>query len=110
MKLERKKVTHFSRETLLKGRHSTVDLLALTRLDQLLWMKRTLFNFYYKTRYVNEEVNRTEPSLSGSIPCTFQSVSYFAAVSVTKKKSDNYTRANPIKLFYGPDLPNFVIS
>jgi hypothetical protein len=37
-------------------------------LDQLLLIQQTLFTFY-KTSYLNEEVNRTEPSPSVSVPC-----------------------------------------
>jgi hypothetical protein len=39
----------------------------LTSLDQLLLILQTLFPFL-KTSYLNEEVNRTEPSLSASVP------------------------------------------
>ncbi len=48
----------------LRGRLSTVDLLVLTCLDQLLFILKILFN---KTSYLYEEVNRTEPSPSVSI-------------------------------------------
>jgi hypothetical protein len=48
------------------GRLSTVDLLALTSLDQLLLTQQILF--FYKTSYLNEEVNCTEPSPSVSVP------------------------------------------
>jgi hypothetical protein len=46
-----------------------VDLL-LNSLDQLLIkMKITyVLHFFFKTRYLNEEVNRTEPSPSISVP------------------------------------------
>ncbi len=49
------------------GRLSTVDLLVLTNLDQLLLILQTLFNFY-TTTHLNEEVNRTEFFLSVSVP------------------------------------------
>jgi hypothetical protein len=49
------------------GGLSTVNLLLLTRLDQLLMVSKTLYTFY-KTSYHNEEVNRTEPSPSVSVP------------------------------------------
>jgi hypothetical protein len=46
-----------TREALLKEKARTVDLLVPTSL------------FFYKTSYLNEEVNCTDPSLSVSIPC-----------------------------------------
>ncbi len=49
------------RETLSKGRRlSTVDLLVLTGLDHLLLLMKIVSRFYYKIRYLNEEVNRIE--------------------------------------------------
>ncbi len=60
-------VTH--REVLQKGKRvSTVDLLVLTRFDQLLFILKMLYTFY-KTSCLNEEVNCTESSPSASIPC-----------------------------------------
>ncbi len=58
----------FYREALLTGRLSTIDLLVLKSLDLLLL---TIKNYllYYKTSYLNKEVNRTEPSPSVSTPC-----------------------------------------
>ncbi len=50
------------------GPLSTTDLLLLTSLDQPLVILQTLFTFFYKTRYLNEEVNCTEPSPLVSIP------------------------------------------
>ncbi len=38
-------------------RLSTVDLLVLTSLDQLVFILKILFSFFYKTSYLNEEVN-----------------------------------------------------
>ncbi len=64
----------FSRDTLtrevsLKGRRSsTVDLLLLTSLDYLLFILKILSIFFYKTSFLNEEVNCTAPSLLVSIP------------------------------------------
>jgi hypothetical protein len=49
-----------------RRRVSTVDLLVLTSLDQLLFWK--YFSPYYKTSYLNEEVDCTEPSPSLSVP------------------------------------------
>jgi hypothetical protein len=43
-----------------------VDLLVLTSLDYQLFM---VFTFFYKTSYLSEEVNRTEPSPSVTIAC-----------------------------------------
>ncbi len=50
-----------------RGRLSTVDLLALTSLDNLLLIMQTLFSFY-KICYLNEEVNGTEPPLQLGFP------------------------------------------
>jgi hypothetical protein len=50
-----------------RGRLSTVDLLVLTSLDQLLFYWKYL-TFFQKTSYPNQEVNGTEPSPSVSIP------------------------------------------
>jgi hypothetical protein len=50
-----------ARNTNWRGRLSTVDLLVLTSLDQLLLILQTFFLFY-KTSYLIEEVNHTEPS------------------------------------------------
>jgi hypothetical protein len=47
---------------------STIDLLVLNSLEQLLVILQTLFTFYYKTSYLNEEVSRAEPSPSVSVP------------------------------------------
>ena len=47
-------------------RLSAVDLLVLTSLDQLLLILANAF--FYKTSCLNEEVNRTEPSPSVSVP------------------------------------------
>jgi hypothetical protein len=47
---------------------STVDLLVLTSLDHLLFIVKLYFFLFYKTTYLNEEVNRTEPSPSVRVP------------------------------------------
>jgi hypothetical protein len=53
-----------SQGTLTEGRTlSTVDLLPNSSLDKL----QTFFAFF-KTTHLNEEVNGTEPSPSGSVP------------------------------------------
>jgi hypothetical protein len=52
---------------LLETGLSTVDLPVLTSLDQLLLVLKTQYTFY-TTSYLNEEVNRTEPSPSLSLP------------------------------------------
>ncbi len=57
-----------SREPLLKGRLSTVDLLVLTSLYQMLLIMQTLFTFFNKTSYLEEEVNCTESSPSVRVP------------------------------------------
>ncbi len=44
------------------GRLSTVDLLALTSLYQLVFILKILFFLFYKTSYLNEEVNCPELS------------------------------------------------
>jgi hypothetical protein len=41
-----------------------------TSLDQLLLILSTLFTFFYKTSYFNEEVNLTELAAGVSIPLT----------------------------------------
>jgi hypothetical protein len=46
------------------GRISTVDLLVPTGSGQLLFFIETVFFFFYKTAYLNEEVNCTVLSLS----------------------------------------------
>jgi len=43
---------------------SMADLLELANSDQLLLMLNNVFLFIYKTSYLNEEVNCTEPSPS----------------------------------------------
>ncbi len=55
-----------NREVLLRGRLSTVDLLVPTSLDQLLFILKILLTVLQS--YLNEEVNRTEPSPSVRIP------------------------------------------
>jgi hypothetical protein len=53
-----------------RGRLDTVGLLVLTSLDDLLLKFETL-HILKKTRYINEEVNRTELSLQKEFPaCT----------------------------------------
>ncbi len=47
---------------------STVDLLLLTSLDHPLLIIQTLFTFFYKTSYLNEKVNCTEPSPTVKVP------------------------------------------
>ncbi len=56
------------------GRISTIDLLVLTNLDQLI-LVLNIFFLFYKTSYLNKEVNCTEPSTSERVPrlmsCTY---------------------------------------
>jgi hypothetical protein len=51
-------------ESYYRGRISTVDLLVLTYLDQLLLILKVYIYFFYKTSNINEEVDCTEPSLT----------------------------------------------
>ncbi len=51
-----------------RGRLSAVDLLVLTSLDQLFIYIENIINLFYKTSYLNEEVNCTEPFPLVSIP------------------------------------------
>ncbi len=54
------KLIHTSGISYWRGRLNTVDLLALTSLEQLHYLLKILFNFFYKTCYLlNEEVNCT---------------------------------------------------
>ncbi len=59
-----------SRETLLKGKLSTVNLLIPTHFDMLLLKMKTLSTFLQKGSYLNEEANgSTESFPSVSLPC-----------------------------------------
>jgi hypothetical protein len=81
---------------------TTVDLLVLTSLDQLLFILKILFTLFlfYKPGYLNEEVNCTEPSPSVSL-FSRQTVNLicYAGESVTTKRlitlSPGYTGADP---------------
>jgi hypothetical protein len=53
----------------LRGRLCKADSLALTSLDQFILIFKIQFTFFAKTRYLNKEVNCTEPSPSVIIPC-----------------------------------------
>jgi hypothetical protein len=55
-----------------KGRLGTVDPLILSSLDQQHFTLKILFIFFYKTSYLYEEANSTEPSSSVGIPWTNQ--------------------------------------
>jgi hypothetical protein len=46
------------------GRLGIIDLPVLTTLDQLFFVMKILFALFFKTSYLNEEVNGTEPSPS----------------------------------------------
>ncbi len=52
-----------------RGRLSTVDLRVLASLNQLLFYIEIIIILFYKTSYLNEEINCTEPSPLVSIPC-----------------------------------------
>jgi len=73
---------HQTGNTNWRGRISTVDLLVLTCLGQLLLKSKTSFTFL-QTSYPNEEVNCIEPSSSVSIP----SIKYAAECQQTNKNS-----------------------
>ncbi len=45
-----------------RGRVSTLDLLVLTRSDHLILILKIFFVAFYKTSFLNEKVNCTEPS------------------------------------------------
>jgi hypothetical protein len=60
--------TAFPKNIRLGGRLSTVDLLVLTILDQILFKLKILFAFFCKTSYLKEKVSSTEPSPSVSFP------------------------------------------
>ncbi len=66
------------RNVFLRGRLRTINILLLTffRLVASDNIVQTLFiySFTNKTRYLNEEVNGTEPSPSISVPSAYQSV------------------------------------
>ncbi len=49
------------------GRLSTVDLLVLTSLDQLIYILKIIFTFYKRIN-LSKEVNRTYPYPSDSAP------------------------------------------
>ncbi len=51
-----------------RGRLRTVDLFVLTSLDQLIFGIENINYLLYKTSYLNEEVNCTEPSLQLEFP------------------------------------------
>jgi len=51
-----------------RGRLSTVDLLVLSRSDQLIFTLKILFTFFYKASYLNEEVICTVLAPSVGIP------------------------------------------
>jgi len=56
-----------TREVLLKRRLSIADLFALTSLISSFHIE-SIFNLFYKTDHLNEEVNCTEPSLQLVFP------------------------------------------
>ncbi len=56
---------YFTRESLLKGRTSTIDLLVLISSDLLLF----ILNLWFFFTKLNEGINRTELSPLGRVPC-----------------------------------------
>ncbi len=92
-----------------KGRLSTVDLLVLASLDQLIFYWK-YYLLFYKTSYLNEEVNCTEPSSSSvsvpwfvytsTTPHLSANVADFASIGLSLDKPyKNKPGANVIKLF-----------
>ncbi len=67
LSISRQNILINPRNTNWKGRITTVDLLVLTCLYQLLLILPTLFTFLQKNKLLNEEVNRTEASPSVSV-------------------------------------------
>jgi hypothetical protein len=61
------KAGHGQNTVARKVLHSTIDLLVLTSLDQLL-LTENINYFFTKTSYLNEEVNCIDPSTTVSIP------------------------------------------
>jgi len=47
-----------------------VDVLVLTCSDQVPFILKLDFPFFYKQTYIDEEFNRTEPFLLVRVPCT----------------------------------------
>ncbi len=74
--------TNLSQGSLTKeGRLSTVDLLVLMSLDQLIFKLKILLTFFYKTSYLNEEVICTELTPSVNITCLSQQDKIWAEFS-----------------------------
>jgi hypothetical protein len=69
----------------LKGRINTNDFLFLICSDQLLlyWYFIILF---YKTTYLDEEVNHTEPSLSVRVPWIYINISWMPCLLAEDKE------------------------
>jgi len=76
----RKRLT--SRESLQKGRISTVNLLALTRSDQVLYTEKIIF---HHESHLNEEVKCTEPSPSRK--CSMFACHIEAQIKISKNIS-----------------------
>jgi hypothetical protein len=60
-----------TREPLLKGKISMVDLLVLTSFRAGLFHIENIVYLCSKKWYFEEEVNCTEPSISVSVPCMY---------------------------------------
>jgi hypothetical protein len=78
------------------GRLSTVDLLVLTSLDQLLFTLQTLLTLFYKTSYLNKESNRTEPSPPISVPCFWQYLPFHKQVISQQSRCSTTTENNEL--------------
>jgi hypothetical protein len=69
-------------------RLSTVDLLVLASLDQFFFYIENIINRFYKTIYLNQEVNCSEPSPQ----LVFPGFSHFETLTREKVKSALYLR------------------
>jgi hypothetical protein len=58
----------WGKEALLKEKVSTADPLVQSSLEQQFLIQKIYIDFFYKTSYLYEEVNCTEPSPSVRVP------------------------------------------
>jgi hypothetical protein len=65
--------------SLTKGKVS-VQLISLYQLISCFLKLKIVFTFVYKTSYLNEEVNCTEPSPSVGVPCCLDSFKISAPI------------------------------
>ncbi len=72
-----------TREVLLKGKAQyRITLLPLISLDQLIFKAKMLFTFFYKTSYLNEEVNCTEPFPLVGVSCTDRRIVHIKTIKI----------------------------